>query len=671
MRPWLFIIACFGILGASLEARAELPADPGLSKPEIRSDCGLAKRLGGTRAEREVICEVGERHYKSARSLAEAILRQDPQSARAHWGLGSVQYEGEGNLPKAIYHLNKALKLVATQSKAEPLLREDTLFLKVLALSEMDRDAEAIAEIDRIQAEYGTDYSYLKAWHLMKLRRFGEAREVAMAGLSGSSIEGRNSSANSLCAIESELQNRLSAYQICTSNVRTLWARRTHKGGVTLSNAGLSALGMLKFQEAESFWLRAGHHLPDATSNPWVDLTALYLRMGRYSEIPATFHKMLSAHAAMVPHFRQQTSSELLTMALELLWVSGDLKAAADLAEAISRQPDRTGMSSNVHDQEEGSSALLSWAVKLDWARALEDEAGLHGFWGGLKLRLKAAWVRSQAAASRRRLMRVLASENRFMSSLRPDATGGIELPLWLGIEIVRAAGPGVALAMNEKAESEDDLPHELSLGYFTMSDAEAQLLLGHPEIAAEHVNLALSVLPPAEAQLIARAQAIQAKIAQMRGQSERETFAIEAFLPINPGLLRRFDIKLGVQIQTDGDPLSDEVREKLLQSRRFKAEHGAFRIQIHRGGADLLGPSGTRISRVLPMKEPAKDAPPHSAEAVAIHILSGLFKTDLGLSDVDIRRLSGRRQSHPARQREIQELQDQIIDPGPPVPTR
>jgi hypothetical protein len=87
------------------------PADPqsGNGMPEIRTDCpGAEDQFGGSDVEKAGFCLMMRSKWVSVRRLAEKALESDEHSFRGHYLMGIAQHLGEGNLPKALFHLQQA-----------------------------------------------------------------------------------------------------------------------------------------------------------------------------------------------------------------------------------------------------------------------------------------------------------------------------------------------------------------------------------------------------------------------------------------------------------------------------------------------------------------------------------------------------------------------------------
>src|SRR4051812_34513922 len=70
----------------------------------------LLDHLDGTTDEVEGWWAVMEGHWVRARELGEKLLAGDADSYAAHYVLGAALHRGEGDLPRALHHLELARK---------------------------------------------------------------------------------------------------------------------------------------------------------------------------------------------------------------------------------------------------------------------------------------------------------------------------------------------------------------------------------------------------------------------------------------------------------------------------------------------------------------------------------------------------------------------------------
>ncbi|MCP4662405.1 MAG: hypothetical protein GY856_43965, partial [bacterium] len=196
-----------------------------------------------------------------ARELTEGILAADPESIAGHCLLGIIHHRAEGNLPLALYHLKRSRRLLERRYGRIPF-DDSVIGWHSLAITElaavsgsMGRHRDKVRYLLEYDALYEPDFPADRSWPLMRLRRYDAALAAAIAGLERVDQPDQLAAARTaLCAIEAEQQHRQEAYEACLT--AAAMDRREHQGGpTTLTNAAESALGVLRFDEAEKLIL--------------------------------------------------------------------------------------------------------------------------------------------------------------------------------------------------------------------------------------------------------------------------------------------------------------------------------------------------------------------------------------------------------------------------------
>ncbi|MBM4320079.1 MAG: hypothetical protein FJ125_08975, partial [Deltaproteobacteria bacterium] len=179
--------------------------------------------MPGTIQEREAYRLLGSDKPIKARELAEQILVRHPDSYAGHHVLGRVLHEQEANLPRALFFLRRAVKLFEEQCAQRGQRcgeeawrwRARTLLSLAFLCSDMDRREEELQWLDLYDESYKPKRWALRAWALMKLDRFAEARQTAWEGIAAPDPDEQDSSWTALCAIASEEQRFAEAYILC------------------------------------------------------------------------------------------------------------------------------------------------------------------------------------------------------------------------------------------------------------------------------------------------------------------------------------------------------------------------------------------------------------------------------------------------------------------------
>jgi hypothetical protein len=185
----------------------------------------------GSDAELEAFFALVSQRMIRARELAEKLLTQQPDSFVAHYVLGEVEHDAEANFPRAVFHLERA-KVLFDQRFGDPPgdgapFRWHSRILLALAnaYGEIERHHEKLALLAHYNELYDPDALAERAWPLMKLRRFDDARAAVDDALATGDPRQREIALNSLCAIEFEAGNDIASYDACKramDNARSL-----------------------------------------------------------------------------------------------------------------------------------------------------------------------------------------------------------------------------------------------------------------------------------------------------------------------------------------------------------------------------------------------------------------------------------------------------------------
>lgn len=608
-------------------------------EPSLAADCAGAEFFGGTRLEQAGFCRLDEGSFASLRRLADRALARDPDSIRAHYLMGMSLHMGEGNLPKARFHLETANRLFTDRHggtpgpKMQPLLRLILLEL-IHVQGEMDAHEGKIAKVDELRERTGVDYGPLKAWPLMKLERFDEARAVAQRGIESERAFLRSVGRTAMCAIESEQRHRKAAYKACIASALP-WEDDDSDGAVEMTNAGAAAEELMRFREAERLYLEAARRPPEGSVSPYGRLTSLYLRQGRIVESIAALSEV-GPYRRRRPgaQYAQQDDAETEMILATVLLVAGRLEEAERRTDRALRRPDRKGTSSAASDQSLGGAALVDRAAKLALAAAKEEEAALQGWTGaGWRAWAKAVALRWSAWRAGRVARDVLSRRERLYSTFRPEVPGSLEGPEWLDFDAVEVVGPGVALRTVAEAEADETLDPELARPIFALFRAEAHAVRGHWAAAGREAAAAEEGLPVELALMRARAALRSAQADEAQGRwSEARSGHVRA-LGVDPCLYRRLDVALPVRIRATS--ALAEVADRLRESPRFRMVDWGFELSLSKEGWTLESPDGGLVRR-------GSWAEAETVSAMGLHLHERLLAAQLRLNQTGIRSLDG-----------------------------
>lgn len=643
------------------------PVAPGM--PDYAAmDCDSAQFFGGTKMEQAAWCYSQLRRFASTRTLAAEALKLDPSSVQANFLMGLALHQGEGNLPKSLYYLENAERLFIARFGEKPSLdvssNIDHFVLRELVFvhGEMDHHEEKIAYVDALASRLGLDYAPLKAWPLLKLKRFDEARAIAEAAVNSEDEWYRAVGLTALCAVESEMRRRQPAYEACIRALEPVLSDGRY-GAIELSNAGAAAEEMYRFDEAERYLLEATRRIPEGSVNPWGRLTRLYLREGRFAEAVEAWREM-RAYRARRPssYLDQQDQAESDLTAAAVLIVAGRSSDARTLVERVVHRPDRQGTSSAASEQNEAGAFVMGRLVALEDARQAEEEGSWSGFTEAAWLRLKAAGLRFSGWMAGRRAADLLAEEGRLTATLRPECPGSMEGPSWLDGEVIEIVGPGVALATIREARKAEVLSSELAEPVFLALEAEAYLEMGDEAEALRRANLALEGMVRSEVLTRARVALVAATAARALGRYDEAVRFFEMVLRADPGLIRRQGASLPVVLSArdDSEAVSYALRY-LGRSPRLRDEGWGFGLSVGRQEVVLSAPDGSEFLRI-PMPSAELGDAEAQGRMMARLVHRDLLVPNVDITQADIRSLDGSMGSGGKASKRVESVLDEVL---------
>ncbi len=584
--------------------------------------------------------------YVRAREIAEEILLEDPEAFTGHVLLGMAQHRGEGNLPRAFFHLQRGLELFEEQYGANPdssapwFWHGAVLGELAQVSGEMGRHQQKIHFLALHDQSYQPQWPADRAWPLMRLRHYEEARRAVLEGMLLLDQPDQVATAlTALCAIEAELHDRQASFDACIQAVH--YDRQSSFGGPAVyTNAAESALGVLRFDLAERYILEGtGRFARGTVSNPWMDLTQLYLAEGRTSEALDSFRRMLRWRRRQPAFMDEQNRAEAEMTSAIFMLVAGRADAAAKITARTLQRPDRTGFTSSETEQMQAAAALLDALAQRLAAELAAEEASWAEFRPAAKARLAGWHHRLRAWASARRAASLLADERMLVATLRPYLAGAVELPEWLGPELVGVLGAGVVAAALSRARSEEDL--EGASGYFDAQAAEIAYHQGGWRAAWRAAELALAELPSSELLLRARVAAVGGEAARRDGDAKRSLALFDLAMQADPGTVRRLGLRLPTVFRSSDSPLARKAVALLRGSPRFRRANSGFAVEVDSDGAGgracLLGPEDSVLScaEVRPRAGDTADSLPRRL-AAELHRMAFAPRVDLTQSDLD-----------------------------------
>ena len=589
-----------------------------------------------------------------ARSLADEILRRDPDSIAGHYFLGMVLHHGDGNLPRALFHLEQCRKLFEREAgsgvEAAGQWYGLATFELVSVTGSMGRHEDKIRYLQEIETLYGIELPADYGWPLMRLRRYDEAREQVQRALAFGDREQQMIARTALCAIEAEQQRRREGYEAC---LQAAVLGGLNAGPTVWTNAAEAALGVLRLDEAEKHLLEATRNPSSRTvSNPWMDLTQLYVAQGRLTEALDAMRGMMRWRGRQPAAIHEQNRTETELTSAVLLVAAGRGREAAKITERALERPDRTGFTSSESEQMEAANAIVDSIAQRLSAEHATEEASTLSWWRSAAPRLEALHRRVAAWRSARRAAALLADDRFLLATLRPYLAGSIEAPEWIKQELVAPLGSGVVEAAldeagrRERAGTQDGDAVDAS-GYFLAYRVEIAFLEGHWDQAVDHAEKALETLPGSEILLRARVAGRGAEAAWKLGRRQLALEWLDLVLQLDPGAIRRLRLALPVRFTSgEGDPARRVVDLLRSSPRLEESSDGGFRVRVaadaNGGEACLVGLDETLLScarvRVRAGDAEAEDL----ARRLALEFHQEVFAPRLDLTQADLQSLDG-----------------------------
>jgi tetratricopeptide (TPR) repeat protein len=617
------------------------------------SDVTLPEGLEAKPEEVEAWVYTQLQRYIKARETAEAILKKNSSSFIAHLVLGVTQHYSEADFPRAVYHLESALRLYekrydVRKDNKQPW-RWHAAILKELAAAHgaMEHFAEQLGYIAKYNELYDPDMTAERAWPLMKMRRFDEARLAANLGLNSNQDDQREIALNALCAIEFEQGNDEASYQACKNAVDDATLVGRTPSSVDLTNFAEAARSMLRLDLAERIGLEATEATISWYANPWLELAELYLRQGRFEEALSALKKIPRYRAQRPPYVRDSDRNETQRAVSSLLLLLGRPIDAIAFTSKAAVAPDRRAHNSRNPVQDQLVIIMLDRRARLVEAEMRMEEASTEPFFKRLYqwplAWLEASWLRLQAWRSAVKAKQLLKDDHQLVGFFKIGTAEAAVVPPWLMGELVQILGPGIVREAVLQARGHDR--RKGASAYYDAVFAEVETKFGKYQRALELSARAIVSLGPGETLLRARTQAIAAVAAQRLGSTEKALGYYDTALQKDRGIFRRLDLAIPVHIAVRGDEIAQKVESLFEQSPRLDVSDSGLelRIEANRTGGSvcLLGTEGAVIdcTRVTVEKNESATS---LASRLARRFHQEIFAPRIDLSRTDINSLDG-----------------------------
>lgn len=601
--------------------------------------------------------------YVRARTLAEELLKANPDGFEGWFILGIVYVDGDGNLPRAQYCLSRARTIMEKQWRLPghdgPWNTHAILLLYLARVAQRMDDYEG-----QVRCLQEHDLHYLPhrnaqyGWPLMKLGRIDEARERLNMAVASDNLDERIMATNTLAAIEFELDNYEKAHQITLDLLEQIRTNGWNEHGPVLyCNAGEHAIGLGRFDEAERHLLEGTRHFDrHEAGSPWQSLALLYAQSGRLPEAVSAVRKMHEWSHACDPALAQQRWNEEQRTTAVVLLAAGYEEAALAVMDRIVDRPDRRGYTSTQIDQSEISLTVIYSEVLDRYRQHLREKASWCGFKDWLLLLAESRAVETRLWMASSRAASLLVSHDRLSWGLRPYAPNN-EVPEWMQHRLVDILGAGVAQVELERLLARAGPRGPRERPYLLLMKGEAELERGSREAALVSLREAYRGLPEIQVMMRARALALTGRALEENGDSQGAATQYRMVLDRDPTLLRALDIALPVTVEADADVASQEAARLLRKSPRFRAGD-AFSVTVRGEGGTLAAALQSREGTVFARASvPVGTDPVAAARALCQEFHRLAFAPRIDLSQTDINSLDGSNATGEAARKRVLDL--------------
>lgn len=526
-----------------------------------------------------------------ARELSEQWLRSEPNSPGAQFALAEVLLTIEGNMPRALYHLNRAEELTNYETPEEAF-NSGNVQWHYLTLSQLSYVHQLMGDqltsldyLDKLNQIYGQDIESFRGWPLIKLKQYEAARASATLVLKTSDSERARARAwNTLCAVELASLQPIESMTACNRAIDedgNIADQSNDYDTVYLSNASEVSLSLLQMDKAEEYLDRATRYLnPESVADPWIYKLYLTMNQGRFDEARDALDRMLIWRESQKPIVSVMNRAEHYLVSASFLLLAGYAEDAIKLTATALNQPDRNGSYSADDSQKDSIAALLNMmANQTEYQIQLEIIATMDWF-ESLQVRIDAIALQLNAWRAARRAASLFADFDVLQNRLRPYAPLEVHIPEWIEPEIVRLMGTGVMSNILDQANANGAFM--LNAGYYYSYRTEIAAVDKKDAMILDSGNRALAQLPQQEILLRARITAHMAAAAWRSNQYSDALLHYETAFRQDPSILRRLAMSIPVTIRSDESDFSHQVEIYLSHSPRFHADHNGLILEVN-----------------------------------------------------------------------------------------
>lgn len=558
------------------------------------------------------------------RTRAEKMLKANAKDYKAHLLLGYVLHHAEGDLARARYHLDKSHKYVLKAVSNDMEARQFygiICFELLMVLTEMDQYEDKITLLREMSSTMSNKELWMSemAWPLMKLDKEKEARQIIQQILSSGNPGARINAWNTLGALESDLGHYQAAYDAFDGLLKE--AARYSKPNITFyRNMGEACLPLGLYEDAEKYYSQAAK-LPfedDSFSNPYQDLTSIYLSQARFSEAMNAMKKTVEWSNATKPFLYQQSMADNTQLKGMLQLELGLPAEAVDTLQLLVQRPDRRGGTSLRIDQTEAGN-LLCWrtALKTNLQRNQERLAATSFFSGAFSL-IRYGWqrltkgkttlstdamyvslvweniqMRRQIDQAEKRIAALSANSQRIRASMLPYDTQSVITTEWMRPNLMGIWGTGLSQAAIEDIRQKPPERYAVAEPFLAALQGEIAFLNGSYRRSAELFSVAMKTLPRQEALLRYRTET---RLAMALLKCGKESEALQLFQHVISGdgaMLREAEARLPIIAKVNASEQSSSFNSAVLKglkrSPRFKVGSRGLQLIVSSAGKEDL----------------------------------------------------------------------------------
>lgn len=600
------ILFCLLFITTGAEAQDSSLAD--IEMPEIEQPLCFGFRDVSELRALDVCSALNQDQNVAARELTEQWIREEPNSAAAQFAFAEVLFNIEGNMPRALFHLNRAEELTNYSSMAEAF-ESGNVQWHYLTLSQlsyvhqlMGDQLKSLEYLSKITAVYGIDMESFRGWPLIKMKNFDAARISANKVLETSEDERERARAwNTLCAAELASLEPIESMTACERAIdedENIASAENDYDTVYLSNAAEVSLSLLQLDKAEAYLDRAARYLnPNSVADPWIYKLYLTMAQGRFEDAKQAMDRMLVWRQSQDPIVSVMNRAEHFLVSASFLLLAGYAEDAIKLSATALNQPDRNGSYSADDEQKDSAAALLNMvANRAEYQIQLENIASMD-FFEAIQARLSASTLLLDAWRAERRAAALFANTDVLLSRLRPYAPLDVYIPEWIEPEIISMMGSGVMANILEQAR--DNGAFRLNEGYYYSYQSEIAAVDGDAERVLQYGELALAQLPAQEALLKARVSAQMANAAFRLDQHDSALEYYESAIKLDPSVIRRLELAIPVSIQAADSEFSQLTSDYLANSPRFFESPNGLLLEV-KSVPDLSACLKTRSGNIV-----------------------------------------------------------------------